>query len=333
MGNKREVRSIIVGIYKITNKKNGHAYIGQAVNIHKRWNKHKASSFNPNAREYDAPICCAIRKYGVDNFTFEIIEECSIVDLNQREIFWIDYYDTYNSGYNRTLGGDAGNKGPDERTFGIINDLENTQLTHQQIADKWGMSKRTVDDINTGRVWRQDGKNYPLQTYVAPKGEQNYCVQCGKEVSYGATYCKECYLKERSKNTTAKEELLYLILRYPFTQIGEMFNVDGNAVRKWCKKYELPYKQADIQKLREELSITEWHIKMPERFARCNVKKVAKYDLDGNLIKEYESISDAGRDIIEKGKYKSNFETARTKIAACCHDRRVTAYGYVWKFV
>ena len=86
----------IIGIYKITNKINGKSYVGQSVNIHKRWTSEKNNAFNPNAHEYNYPISRAFRKYGVENFSFEIIEQCSIGDdLDAKERHWIDIYDTY----------------------------------------------------------------------------------------------------------------------------------------------------------------------------------------------------------------------------------------------
>lgn len=47
----------------------------------------------------------AIRKYGLENFTFEVLEECPSELLNEREIYWINYFDSYYNGYNCTLGG------------------------------------------------------------------------------------------------------------------------------------------------------------------------------------------------------------------------------------
>ena len=49
----------------------------------------------------------AMRKYGIENFSFEVIEECLPEELNEREIYWIDYYDSFNKekGYNMTPGG------------------------------------------------------------------------------------------------------------------------------------------------------------------------------------------------------------------------------------
>lgn len=93
---------IICGIYKITNKINGKMYVGQSVNIKKRWNSH----INDDRKKNQYAIHMAIKKYGKENFSFEVIEQCLPTELNEREIYWISYYDTYNNGYNLTMGGD-----------------------------------------------------------------------------------------------------------------------------------------------------------------------------------------------------------------------------------
>ena len=65
----------ITGIYKITNQLNGHAYIGLSKNCLKRWNDHYSKSCHPQKQEdYDKPLYKAMRKYGRENFSFEIIE-------------------------------------------------------------------------------------------------------------------------------------------------------------------------------------------------------------------------------------------------------------------
>lgn len=91
----------MTGIYKITNKLNGMSYIGQSVNIAKRWKTH----CNGNSTSL---IHKAIFLYGKDNFSFEVLEECKKEELNDRERYWIHFYDTYNNGYNLTLGGGQG---------------------------------------------------------------------------------------------------------------------------------------------------------------------------------------------------------------------------------
>ena len=104
--------SDMIGIYKYQNKINGHIYIGQSVDIETRQKNHIYSSNNEKAIDYDSQLHQAIRKYGIENFDFEIIaeltqEEYTRETLNQLEKFFIAYYDSYKNGYNATEGGDA----------------------------------------------------------------------------------------------------------------------------------------------------------------------------------------------------------------------------------
>lgn len=97
-------------IYKITNKINNHSYIGQtSINVDERFKQHCYNSFNHKETkdEYDYPLHRAIRKYGKDNFTIEVIEECDNNLLNQKEQQYIQQFNTYENGYNATLGGDG----------------------------------------------------------------------------------------------------------------------------------------------------------------------------------------------------------------------------------
>ena len=105
-------REIITGIYKITNKVNGKCYIGQAQDVYIRWNNHRSCAFNKNAQNYNLILYRAFRKYGLDNFKFEIIEKCSLDELNEKEMYYINYYNSYigndnSNGYNMTIGGDG----------------------------------------------------------------------------------------------------------------------------------------------------------------------------------------------------------------------------------
>ena len=88
-------------IYKITNIINGKSYIGQTSRtIEDRWKEHLHNN-------HDIPLVRAFKKYGIENFKIECLEECSESMVNERECYWISYYDTYYNGYNATLGGDG----------------------------------------------------------------------------------------------------------------------------------------------------------------------------------------------------------------------------------
>lgn len=88
----------MVGIYKITNKLNNKTYIGQSVCIERRWEEHIRDNSN-------SLIHLAILKYGVKNFTFEVLEECHQSELDEKEIYWIKVFNSFEDGYNLTLGG------------------------------------------------------------------------------------------------------------------------------------------------------------------------------------------------------------------------------------
>lgn len=93
-----------IGIYKYQNKVNSKIYIGQSSNIEKRFNQHLYNSTQDNEK-IKSSIDYAIKKYGIENFDFEIIEKCSINELDEKEIYWIKYYNSYQNGYNKTPGG------------------------------------------------------------------------------------------------------------------------------------------------------------------------------------------------------------------------------------
>ena len=91
----------MIGIYKITNNCTGQSYIGQSIDIAKRWQQHIK-----NNKKANRPLHDDIKAYGKENFTFEIIEECSKEELNEKEIYWIAFYNTYKGfGYNQNSGG------------------------------------------------------------------------------------------------------------------------------------------------------------------------------------------------------------------------------------
>lgn len=91
----------MVGIYKYENKLNHKIYIGQSTNITKRKWEHV------HAPSDSSLIDTLLKKYGEDNFEFAIIEECMAEELDSREIYWINYYNSYENGYNLTKGGQS----------------------------------------------------------------------------------------------------------------------------------------------------------------------------------------------------------------------------------
>ena len=98
-------------IYCYTNKVNGKKYIGQTINPQLRYNAHKSSYQNPKDKEYDSLLHRAFRKYGFENFQYEIlVKDIDSIDvLNELEIYYIKKFNCKTpNGYNETNGGDGG---------------------------------------------------------------------------------------------------------------------------------------------------------------------------------------------------------------------------------
>lgn len=93
----------VTGIYKLTNIETQQVYIGQARDARERLREHAKCSL-----KIDCPgnnkLYPAMQKYGLENFTYELMEECAKEDLDEREAYWINYYDSYTYGYNSTRG-------------------------------------------------------------------------------------------------------------------------------------------------------------------------------------------------------------------------------------
>lgn len=324
---------MIIGIYKIENLINHKCYIGQSIDIHRRWTDHKRVYKLETEASYDYPIYRAFRKYGLENFSFEILEECLSSELNEKEKLYIRKYDSFFNGYNQSFGGDSKCEKPKENILKVFNLLQNTTLTHPEIAKECNVSRSLVQGMNVGRVWHNDDFDYPLQkgantsklqkkevkkatTKKKPIKTKNIiCPICGNKKMHESKTCKNC-AKELSinKNKPSKEELLALLSETTnFELIARKYNVSSATIRKWCKKYEIPFRTSDYKKTikKEKSTKIQYSIDM--------------IDIDTNqILKTFNSALEAGRYI--------NKTAAHRHILEVCREKRKTAYGYRWKF-
>lgn len=248
----------MIGIYKITNLLNGKCYIGQSIHIERRWAEHLL----PSA---DSIIANAIKKYGKENFKFEVIEEVSL-----EEIDTLDDLEELHIMLNNSIVPNGYNI--DERCNGnhtifikinkeqyneIVDLIQNSSLTFEEIAKKYSLNKRTITRINQGQTHKIYGLNYPLRNTLIKPAQEYFCVDCRQKISKGAIRCTECHRKNsRFCERPNREELKQLIRTMPFTKIGEKFGVSDNAIRKWCDSVNLPRKTSEIKKYSDE----EWNL-------------------------------------------------------------------------
>lgn len=147
----------MIGIYKITNNLNNKSYIGQSIHIEKRWEEHLYKSSKSSLIQY------VIYKYGKENFTFEILEECEQSKLNEREQYWIKFYNSFENGYNLTLGGGGTIKYSSEA---IYEDYIKTQSMNQT-------AKNFSCHINTVRNVL---KEYGIEHFNYQKAKNIDCI-------------------------------------------------------------------------------------------------------------------------------------------------------------
>ena len=237
----------MTGIYKYTNLINSKVYIGQSNDLERRYNEHLRRYQCESDKEYNSILHKAFRKYGYDNLQYDIIEECDISYLNEREIYWIEYYDSVNNGYNLDAGGHCRSLKvlTKEQLNQIIDLLQNSTLTEQEIATQFNITMQYVSAINVGRYNKQESLSYPLRK----RGK--FCIKCGVKIdSHSQQYCVKCYnIAQRTVERPQPEQLLQEIAISSFEAVGRKYGVSGNAIKKWCKAYGLPILKAEIKQL------------------------------------------------------------------------------------
>ena len=200
------------GIYCIENLVNHKKYIGQSNNIEYRWKQHKYE-LNHGSHDNDY-LQKSWNKYGCDNFEFYIIELCDIDILNEREVYYIDLYETLSrdKGYNLTSGGGA-----------------NKQYS-QEVCEK--ISQALM------------GHEVSLETRM--KVSQNHADVSGeKHPMYGRKHSEEAKEKMRQAGIgrpSSRKKLtpvLCVELNTIFenaTEAGKKLNLDSGAILKCCRR-------------------------------------------------------------------------------------------------
>ena len=281
----------MIGIYKIQNLINGKIYIGQSVHIKARFNAHKSEARNGNTR----PLYNAIRKYGVENFSFEVIEECSEEKLNEREIYWIKKYDSFHNGYNLTPGGNESYKVDIDLIYSLWDNGKSTK----EIAEIANIGKSSVYN------YLCDYKNYSVSesnrrggvlAYKTAIKNNNKSLET-KIIQYSLTgeHIKDWYSQNQiERELGISSDLIGRVLNGKQKQAGGF---------QWLKKGDKP---KDISK------------EVKYRFG------IIQYDLSGNEVNRFPSLEAAARAMHCDPK----------NISRVCkkENNRKTACGYKWEY-
>lgn len=136
-------------VYKITNQINNKSYIGSTIRGYKRWDEHKKDAFNPQSNHYNYPLYRAFRKYGIENFKFEILKQ-DFIDIEEMQLFeqqMIYQFDSLNNGYNQT-----------DFTFCALQDPQIKQKHLQEISQPCALVNNQQEIIKTFLSYQDTNK-------------------------------------------------------------------------------------------------------------------------------------------------------------------------------
>ena len=197
----------MTGIYLITNKVNGKQYVGQSADIEGRWKKHIRDINN-----YDCVIYRALRKYGIENFSFEVLEECDVDKLDEREIYWINELDTYKNGYNMTLGGGGRNEGKESYSKEYRKEYYQDHKEDKKLYMRQYREEHKEEHKQYYQDHKEEIKQYKKQWYQEHKEERKQSIKQYREDH--KEYYKQ-YQKQYRASKKAKTMKIHIDIEIP----------------------------------------------------------------------------------------------------------------------
>jgi group I intron endonuclease len=171
----------MIGVYRIVNTANGDAYYGSSKDVDKRLIRHRNEL--QNNKHHNSHLQRAWDKYGNENFTFELVEECTFDLLLQTEQHYLDKNPAYNIGL-KASGGDNLSKNPDK-----IDIIERIRTT----------VKLTFDSMTAEEKKFKFSRPQELNPNWRNGSSVKYC-KCGKEIAPINKTCRECRDRNKEKN-------------------------------------------------------------------------------------------------------------------------------------
>ena len=189
-------------IYIIKNSVNEKVYIGQSKNAAERWLSHIYNAkYEAKTNNEVQIIHKAMAKYGVDKFHYEILEY-QIENYDEREIYWINYYNSrVPNGYNVAIGGKGAGCGTEhpssifdkDTLLKCISEISSTTKTFTNIAKKFNCSQEVISAINNGERYRDERFSYPLRNT-----NTKYSYETLKQIRYSLKYELDLSIKDIS---------------------------------------------------------------------------------------------------------------------------------------
>lgn len=283
-------------IYKIENTVNNKKYIGQTIHtVEIRKKEHiDAAKYGNNSVIYRA-----MRKYGIENFIFTEIECCEDALLDEREIYWIAYFDSYNNGYNSTAGG----KGVQKYNKDEIYTLWENGMSAKEIGKVLNTDYRPIVRCLLGMgISSEDIK---LRRDLHRKKNRDEIIKYWQD---GLSEGEIAQLLKLDASTVKRGLNESGITNEDISKRGYLSN-SGATDRQIIDCWNNGNNQSEIRqllhvgsdKIRKVLlsyGITEYDIKARMKTSQQNKRGVAinQLDLQGNYIKTYPSITEAKRD-------------------------------------
>lgn len=355
------MRERICGIYKITNKINGKIYIGQSIDIYKRWEEHKNCYLRKSNYLY-----LAFRKYGIENFSFEIEEKCSLKELDDREIYYISLYHTFigdeqRNGYNMSIGGEGNNGyGKPIDQYDLNGNFIKTYNSCAEFEREIGRPASSVLGCCSGSrnkaygfLWRYHG-DVPPSPYVDKKCVKvdQYDIDGNFIKTYSSiTEASKFYNVEKTQISNCCSGKYLTCAGFQWRKHGDsapekrlssrcesrkavcQYDLSGRLIKRFnsCQEAaeETGHKIYMIYSSCREHGRDgnfQWRYdgdESPTQYSYKNGEvEIDQYDLDGNFIKRYKSFADAARDI----------KKSASNIHRCCNHKCNKAYGYIWRY-
>lgn len=245
-------------IYKITNLINNKVYIGKTSrSLETRWQEHRKNFYKLQDK---MAIHMAMFKYGSEAFDLEKIENCNESNINEREQYWIDYYNSYNNGYNSTLGGEG-----------------SVKVDYQEVLSLWKQGLNLQQITNKMKIDRHTASNI-LKIYNITEKEI-FRRGIGRPV---LQYTLEGKFVNRFDSIT--------------DAVNNMGKNNIGAIKNCCNKtsksaYNFLWKYEDDNTSIEEI-IYDF-----KKSGKGKTKKVLQYDLNDNFIQKHNSCREAARTI------------------------------------